>query len=289
MIRPILLRLRGSVATLAALSLLGAPALEGQRPQESPSPGALAPGLPDTLRPMARATALGSVDRLYDAFDPRASLAAADALLESDPEDYEVLWRASRAAVVLGSLAEEEDVQDAWFLRGAGYGERAMALRPEGVEALYWLGASKGRLALQQGPRTTAALAQEVYDLAHRVLTLDSLHAGGHNILGKLNYEVMTLTAFERFLARLILGNEALRSASWELAEHHFSRSLVSEPEVVLFHFDLGKMYLAQGRLEEARDAFLALLDLPDRHPPDPGWKAETRRLLADVQRRLGR
>ena len=260
---------------LAALAFAGVGALSAQLP-DGPAAGPRV----EVPRPVARATGLARVDALYEALDPAGSLAAADALLAARPGDYEALWRAARAAVVLGTLAEAEDVQDAWFLRGAAYGERAATLRPEGVDGLYWLGASKGRLALQQGPRTTAALAQEVYDLAHRVLALDPLHAGGHNILGKLEYEVMTLTAFERFLARLILGNEALRTASWEGAEHHFTRSLAAEPEVILFHFDLGKMYLAQGRLEEARAAFERVLALPVRHPPDPGWKREARVLL---------
>ncbi len=265
----------------AAARPLGAQAVDGVRPS-------LAPAVPSAVipEPTSHAARLSRVDAYMDGMEPRASLEAARALLAADPDDYDALWRATRAAVVLGTMEDDEDRQNAWFEDGSTTGERAAALRPDGIDGLYWLAAAKGRLALQQGPRTTAVLAQEVSDLAHRVLALDPHHAGAHDILGKLNYEVMTLTPVERFLARVVLRKEALKTASWEKAESHLDQAVAAAPEVVLFRYDQARMYLALERWDEARSALEALAALPVAYPPDARWKAEGRSLLAELDRR---
>ena len=258
-------------------------------------PGSLvaqAPSGPDLTVPVELATprapvrALSPVNRadaLYFSGDPRASFALLDEYLKISPDEYEVLWRAARAAVILGVSQDGSRPQNRWLDPAMELAERAVALDPDGVDGLYWRGAAHGRRAMNASPGYATELAQKVYDDAHAILAQDSLHGGAHNLLGKLSFEVMSLSGFERAMGRLFMGNEALSNASWENAEYHLEMAAEAWPDLVLFQFDLAQLYRKRDRHEEARAAFQRVLELPAVHPPDFAFHAEAREALAEL------
>ena len=239
----------------------------------------------DGLPPVPTRADLERVDSLYVALDPLASLEAAEMLVGADSTDEDASWRAARAALALGLLATEEDEQMEWYRRSEADAARVVALDSLRVEGLYWLGAALGRRALQEGPRTIASLAQRVWVLAHQVLALEPDHAGAHNILGRVNFEVMTLGRVKRLIGRMLVGDDhALRSASWEEAERHQLASVEAAPFMILFRYELARTYLRRKQQAEAELQLRELLALPVRHPPDPVWQEEARRLLARLE-----
>ena len=239
----------------------------------------------DGLPPVSTRVDLSLVDSLYISLDVRGSLEAAEAIAGADSTDEEAIWRASRAALALGLLATEESVQMGWYRRSAAHAARVVALDSLRVEGLYLLAAAEGRRALQERPRVIAQLAQEVWVLAQRVLVLEPGHAGAHNILGKVNFEVMTLGRVKRFIARLLVGdNTALDSASWAEAERHQLASVKEAPFMILFRYELARTYLSLGRLAEAELQLREIMALPVRHPPDAVWQEESQRLLAQLE-----
>jgi tetratricopeptide (TPR) repeat protein len=240
-------------------------------------PVALAQPVPASADAIRQADALYFVGRAEEAHDLLL------AYLESHPSDYEALWRAVRAAVVLELVDEENGAPARWLDPAIGLGDRAGAQRPDGVEGLYWRGAAEGRRALYAGNSYAAELAQRVYDNAHAVLALDPLHGGAHNLLGKLSYEIMVLSRVERFLARTISNSPALRDASWERAELHLRRATELWPDQVLFHLDLARLYERRGRKEEARETLRRVVAMPSLHPADENLKADARRLLRAI------
>ena len=236
----------------------------------------------DGLPPAPTRANLSRVDSLYVALDAPGSLAAAETLVGADSTDQEASWRAARAALALGLLATGDSVQMEWYRRSAAHAARVVALDSLRADGLYWLASAEGRRALQERPRVIAQLAQEVSVLAQRVLALEPGHAGAHNILGKVNFEVMTLGRVERFIARLLVGdNAALDSASWEEAERHQLASVTGAPFMILFRYELARTYLCRERRTEAELQLRELLALPVRHPPDAMWQEAARRLLA--------
>jgi tetratricopeptide (TPR) repeat protein len=234
---------------------------------------------PGTAQP-----AVASADALYQVGDAGQAFALLEAYLLTVPTDYQARWKAARAAVSVGLLQPTEDEQNAWYRRGIVHGREAARLEPAGVEGLYWLAANQGRLAIQVWPRAQAAGALEVYRLARRLLTIDSLHAGAHNALGKIAYEVMRLSVLERLLARTLVGNEALAGASWEAAERHLKKAVEIDPEMPLFHLDLGRTYLDTDRLDLAGRHLMLALELPARHPGDALYKQEAAEALAALR-----
>jgi tetratricopeptide (TPR) repeat protein len=226
--------------------------------------------------------AVAEADMLYLAGRPRLAFETLQAHLAVDSTDYEALWRAARAAVVVGFYENGSRVQNGWLDPAIRYANLAVELRPEGLEGVYWRGAATGRRALNASPGYAVELAERVYDDAHRILAVDSLHGGAHNILGKLNYEIMSLSRVQRAFARAFMGNDALDDASWENAEFHLARAAKVWPEFILFHSDLAELYRKRGRREEAADSFRRVLEVPPVHPIDQRMQAEARGLLEE-------
>ena len=135
---------------------------------------------------------------------------------------------------------------------------------------------------MNAGPSYAVGLAETVYIDAHAILAADSLHGGAHNMLGKLNYEIMSLSWFERMVAKAFLGNDALHDTSWENAEYHLRRAVDTWPDFILFHFDLGQLHRKRGRQEHAIEAFRQALTLKAVHPIDKRLQNQAREILAE-------
>lgn len=221
-------------------------------------------------------------DRLYHAGHLMPSLELMEQRITVDSTDVAALWRAARAAVVMGIAEEGSRNQNEWLDPAIGWADRAVELEPTNLEAIYWRGVATGRRAMNAAPSYAAGLVEVVYDDAHRILAADSLHAGAHNMLGKLNYEIMTVSRIKRLIARTFMGNDALDDMSWENAEYHLARAVEAAPDFVLFSFDLAQLYRRRGRRDEAIEAYRRVLALPAVHPVDAGYQAQARAQLAD-------
>ena len=234
----------------------------------------------------ARAGADPRISEAHDLFlDHRVmeSLQLFEDVIDEFPENYEALWGAARSAIAQGLLSRGRRIQNQWYKIAESYARRATEIEPENLVGLYWLLSAKGLRAVQSGGREASALGGEVYDLAHQVLEMDSLHAGAYHALGVLNYRVRRLSGLERWVARNFLGGEVMNLTSWEDAERYLTRAVELRPEYILFRLDLGRMYLNRDRKEEARSQFQRVLELPVLEPPDPRFQAIAERRLAET------
>lgn len=224
---------------------------------------------------------LRMADSLVESGRVEEGLALLEARLEARPDDWEARWRAARASVARAVLAVGRPAdRDRNLERAIEHGRRALELRPRGVEGMYWKAAASGRLALHaRDARHAAELAQTVWDQTHAILAQDPTHAGAHNALGRLHYELMMLPGWKRTLGRLVAGR-AMGGASWEDAERHLARALELEPGQLLYRRDLGELYLRRGRIDLARNLLETAADMRWRRPGDEVFKEEARALL---------
>ena len=220
---------------------------------------------------------------LYGDHQVMESLQLFEDVIDDSPENYEPLWAAARSAIALGLLSRGREIQNQWYQTGESYARRATEVEPEGLVGLYWLLSAKGLRAAQTGGQEASALGGEVYDLAHEVLEMDSLHAGAHHALGVLNYRVRRLSAIERFVAQNFMGAEIMNNTTWEDAERYLTRAVELSPDYILFHLDLGRMYMARDRKDEARAQFLRVLELPAIEPPDIRFQMIAERRLGEI------
>jgi len=83
-----------------------------------------------------------------------------------------------------------------------------------------------------------------------------------------------------RKLAAAVTRQDVLRLATWEAAERHLHRAIALDSLAVIHHADLVQLYVRQGRLPAAREAFAAMRPLPNRTPADTLFRREVRALL---------
>lgn len=224
-------------------------------------------------------------DRLYFRGRADSTVALLSGAADGASPAYPVLWRAARASVAraleLGGGRERTDV----LQRGMGWGRRAVEARSDAVEGHYWLAAAAGLLAIR------APEGSEVVDLgrvarthALRTLELDPDHAGAHNVLGRLQFEVVTLPRWKRWVARLLGAGDVVADASWEAAERYMRDAVRLAPEMLYYRLDLARLLAAMDRPEAAAAAAREVLERPVVHPPDPVLKERARSLLRRLE-----
>ena len=256
------------MARLAALVVLALAAVEGRAQTETV-----------TVR-----DGVTRADELHADLRPADALESLRGALQADSTRFDALWRASREAVNLGMLAEDDDEARAWYDASVDFAERAVGSQPDSASGYQWLSIALGRQALLEGPRSRVRLAVAVRDNARMALQIDSTAAGAHNVLGEWHAEIQRLGGLSRFAAERLLGADTFRLASWDEAVRHLTRAVELEPEAIIHRLALARVYLDLDRKAEARAQLLLAVELPTLQPTDSLNRREAEELLRRIR-----
>lgn len=232
---------------------------------------------------ITRIDQLAEGDAHHHGLRPLEALEVFERILVDDPDHYEALWRSARETVSLGMLATSEGVRQQRYEEAEAFARRAVAVDSELNEGRVWLSIALGRRALHEGMRKRVSLAREIRGEALVILERDPENAEAHHVLGQWNAEVMRIGGFSRFIARRVLGGDELDEASWEAAEEHLQEAVRLAPESLIHHLELGRVYLATDRPDEARAEFREVLERPAVEPTDPLHKQKAQDLLKQL------
>ncbi|MDQ8159365.1 MAG: hypothetical protein P3B76_06540 [Gemmatimonadota bacterium] len=235
-----------------------------------------APVLPLVTPPLAAqssADLLSAGDRESEARRPALALANYEKVIQADPRAYAALWRAAREAVDLGEFEPDAKIRGALYTRAAGYARRAVVVNPGDAEGHFQLARAVGRTALAAGPREKVKYSVEVRDAALKALQLNARHPGALHVLGVWNAEVMRLNGFTRGVAKALLGGQVLATASWPEAIRYMEQSVAVEPNRLVHHLDLARVYRDAGRPGDARAAYQAALRSPTQDANDDVYR----------------
>jgi hypothetical protein len=148
------------------------------------------------------------------------------------------------------------------------------------ADAHYWLAVALGVRTEHSGPWQKLTTGREVFFTTARVLELDSLHAGGHELMGRLHAAVMRLPWLVRSFALRMGMGQVLGDASWAEAEAHYRRAAELDATAIAPRLELAKLFLDQGRDAEAGPVLAATVELPSRSAVDERMLEEARTLL---------
>lgn len=164
-----------------------------------------------------------------------------------------------RRAVARGILAASPEDSLAAFQVAVDTARALVLAAQDDAEAHYLYSVALGNILELAGTREKIRLGAATRSEAETALALDPDHAGAHHVLGRLHGAAMRLNPVVRFLARRLLGAEALEGASWERAEYHFARARDLEPWNPRHTLELGVLYMDTDRpslgLEALRQA----------------------------------
>lgn len=227
---------------------------------------------------------LAAGDSAHAIFDAVAALAHYEAAAALDSLLAAAWGKAAGSAVDLGESERDAAKRRAYYEKGVRYARRAVALEPEVAEWQFALARALGRLALSVGVRERVRYAVEIRDRAIRALRIDPDHPGALHVLGMWHAEVRRLSGLERFVAQNFLGGRIFQEASWEEAVRLLERAVAVDPERLVHHLDLAKIYADIGEKAKARSHYQFVIDAQARTDyNDPLYK----RQAAEELRRL--
>jgi len=234
------------------------------------------PGLPLSPRPLASQSVselLSVGDRESVARRPAAALSNYERAVQAEPKSYVALWKAAREAVDLGEFETNIPTRTALYVRATDYARRAVAANAYDAEGHFQLSRAVGRTALAANPRDRVKYAVEVRETALKALQFQPRHPGALHVLGVWNAEVMRLNGILRSVAKAFLGGQVLSSASWAEAIRYLELAVAVEPNRLVHHLDLARIFRDAGRPNEARAAYQAALRAPLQDANDDRYR----------------
>jgi tetratricopeptide (TPR) repeat protein len=210
-------------------------------------------------------------DREHAAMNAPAALAHYQEAVKADPKSYGALWKGAREAVDMGEYNPSADERDRLYTLAELYARRAVEANPSDAEGHFHLARALGRRALSLGKRDQVKYAGEVRAQALEALKIDPKAPGALHVMGMWNYNVMRLSGMTRFMAKTFLGGKVFDSASWDDAQRYMEQSVANEPNRLVHHLDLARVYAARGDRDRARAEYEATIratptEYNDRH-----------------------
>ena len=242
------------------------------------------PLAPSSIAAQSVSELISAGDRESVARRPSVALALYERAVKADPTQYAALWKASREAVDLGEFEPHVPTRTALYARAEGYAKRAVAANANDAEGHFQLSRAIGRTALAASARDRVKYAVSVRDAALRALALNTKHPGALHVLGVWNAEVMRLNGVARAFAKAFMGGQALSSASWAEAIRYMEQAVAVEPNRLVHHLDLARVYRDAERRNDARAAYQAALRAPLQDANDDRYRQSASDELAKLR-----
>jgi len=141
---------------------------------------------------------------------------------------------------------------------------------PEDMDARWWRVAVWGLRVDEESARGMVRYARAAYEDAQWILERDPDHPGAHHVMGRLHAGILRVNRIVRFFASRLVGDEALRNASWDSAEYHLRRAVAGEPHALYHRIELILVLEDRGMEDEARAEYRAMMAMGDTDPMDP-------------------
>ena len=204
----------------------------------------------------AAAGTIDDVDRLFgygsDHSNERQALQLIEAALKESPNDYQVLWRATRSLYYTADGLADEKERIKMYERAMEIGARAVAQNPNGVEGHFWLAANVGGFCRDKGGMTAFRNVKKARTGMEMVLKLNDAYEEGA--------AYMALGEIDRQLPGLFGGNLKRSIATLE-------KGLTVAPKNPEIKYALAESYREANRKADARKQIQELLELPLNSP----------------------
>ena len=245
--------------------------------------GALAV-VPLSLAAQSAADRIAQGDRDHAAGNAPSALKHYEEALALDPKSYDALVKATREAVDVGEYNPDEGERDRLYTAAEQYARRAVEVNPGDAEGHFELSRALGRKALSLGKRDQVRYAGDVRKEALEALRINPKHPGALHVMGRWNYEILRLNGLVRMFARTVLGGAVFGEANWDAAQHYLEQAVALEPNRIVHHLDLARVYAARDNKERARQEYEAAIKAQPTEFNDRRYQDEARREIEDVR-----
>lgn len=221
-------------------------------------------------------------DQAFDSADYAQAAAIYHSTLATTSDSAEVFWRLARVYVCMGDIANDDDDKMKFYFRADTFAQRCTLSDSMKGEGHTWRAAALGNIAMFEGGRTKVGLTHIIKRELDYAISINPNDDIAYSILGSFYLALGNVSWFERQLAAILLGG--LPDGGYPEAERDLKKAIALAPRVIRHHFELGRLYVATDRHQEALEEFKLLLGLPIRLRSDEGKLREAHDLIVTLQ-----
>jgi tetratricopeptide (TPR) repeat protein len=226
-------------------------------------------------------------DQSYAAFDDVKALEHYREALKLEPDNYEALWKASRAIVDIADVipATDKDVkerQKTMYTEATALGRKAVAVSPNDTWGHFQYAAANGKRLLLLGKKEQIEASKAVRSEIDKALELDPNNHLAWHALGRWHRRMDEIGGAKRFFGGIIYGS--IPKGSFAESEKALRKAIELHPEYVIHYLELGRTLVALKKYDEAAEAFQKCIDLPKSISKDDVVKEEARTELAALK-----
>lgn len=209
--------------------------------------------------------------------------------LEADklsPNNWEALWRISRALVDIGehmpsSTEAQQDAQLAKYEEAFKYADRAVKLAPDKTVTYLRRAIANGRIALFKGVFSVIGIVNDVKEDLEKAVKLGNggseIMAAAHYVLARTHVKVCE----KPYLVRLPIG---LGWGDIDIAMKEFKKCIELRPNFRMYSIDFARLYVQEEEYQKAKDILYKIPKMPVLDEDDEKFLAESRKLLAEIK-----
>lgn len=224
---------------------------------------------------------MDEAETLEKAFKDEQALNKYIEVVKVQPQNADALAKVSELYSLLGKRQTAKDKQKEYYTKGKQYGALALKANPNNSEANFAMAIAMGRMALMYSGEEKIKAVRDVRTYADRCIQLDPKNYKGYHVLGKWNYEVSDLSAFERWIVKV--GYGALPKASMDDAAKYYEKSMQLNPSFLLNYLELAKVYKKKDNIDKSRALLTQMLKMPPTSSDDAKIKRLGKELLDDL------
>ncbi len=202
----------------------------------------------------------------YADFDDQKALEHYRAALEQEPNNFEALWKSSRALVDLADLmpGKGKDVNTKkmeMYSEATTLARKAVSVDPTSSMAYFSVSAAIGKKVLLQGKKQQIDASKEVKGIIDKAIELDPNNDFAWHALGRWHRRMDEIGGAKRLFGSILYGS--IPKGSFEESEKALEKAVELNPNYGNHYLELGRTYLALKKKDKAAEAFQKCLDLP--------------------------
>ncbi len=222
-------------------------------------------------------------DEAFALLDDQKALEHYQEALKLEPENYEALWKSSRAMVDIADVipvtpATKKDVEERqkkMYTEATAVAKKAVAANPNDTWGHFQLAAANGKRLLLLGKKEQIDASKAVRAEIDKALELDQTNHLAWHALGRWHRRMDEIGGMKRALGSLIYGK--IPKGSYAESEKALRKAIELRPEYVIHYLELGRTLVALKMYDEAGESFQKAIDLPKTTSKDDVVKAEAK------------
>jgi len=226
-------------------------------------------------------------DDAYTRFDDHKALEHYQEAIKLEPQNYEALWKASRACVDIADVITGTDKAAAQqrqklYTDGTNYAVKAVAANPDDTWGHFQIAAALGKKLLMLGNKEQIDGSKRIKAEIDKAIALDPNNDLAHHALGRWHRRIAEIGGAQRFFGSILYGS--IPKGTFAESEKYLKKAVEMKPGFINHHLELGITYVSLKKYDLAAQEFQKAIDLPKTTSKDDVLKDQARSELAKLK-----